>query len=121
MEPATNQTAIYDWVGRIAALGLSASDGSGDYLTFHASDVTESNLWHQFAVGSRLPLGGQVLVDLLDTTPTPDPRLAEYFAPVGSQFVGADPRQVGSAYQDSARPGSNPASASRSRRPPRTS
>ena len=93
VEAATSQTAVYDSVAKYAALGLSASDGSGDYLTFHTSDVTSSNLWHQFSVGWPDYLSaGKFLVDLLNGPPV-DPRAAEYFSPVGGVFVGADPGQ----------------------------
>jgi len=95
VEPASNKTAVYDSVAKYAALGISASDSSGDYRTFHASATTSSNLWHQFSVGWPQYLSaGKFLVDLLNTTPTADPRLARYYAQNSSgQYVGADPGQ----------------------------
>lgn len=95
VEPAANKIAVYDSVAKYAALGISAADSSGDYRTFHTSSVTSSNLWHQFSVSWPQYLSaGKFLVDLLNTTPTADPRLARYFAQNSSaQYVGADPGQ----------------------------
>jgi len=95
VEPATNKTAVYDSVAKYAALGISASDGSQDYLTFQSgAAITESNLWAQFSTGWPDYLSaGKFLVDTLNALPpVPDPRLAEYFAQNSNgQYVGADP------------------------------
>src|SRR5713101_5265347 len=93
VEPATNKTAVYDSVAKYAALGISATDSSGDYRTFHSSATTSSNLWHQFSIGWPQYLSaGKFLVDLLNSTA--DPRVSRYFAPNSSNaFVGADPGQ----------------------------
>ena len=92
-EPASNKTAVYDSVAKYAALGIA--DTSGDYRTFHSSIVTESNLWHQFVIAWQdYVSAGKALVDLLNTTPTADPRLAQYFAQNSDgDYVGADPGQ----------------------------
>jgi hypothetical protein len=87
-----------------ATNGITDATGAGDYLTFHGSSVTESNIWHQFHVGWPQYLSaGRFLVDTLkglpglDTLPGfpgPEPRLSQYFAPNSSGlFVGADPGQ----------------------------
>jgi hypothetical protein len=93
VEPATNKTAVYDSVAKYAALGIGASDSSGDYRTFHTSATTSANLWHQFSISWPQYLSaGKFLVDLLNTIPTADPRLARYFSQNSSgQYVGADP------------------------------
>ncbi len=93
VEPATNKTAVYDSVAKYAALGISATDSSGDYRTFHTSATTSSNLWHQFSISWPQYLSaGKFLVDLLNSTA--DPRVSRYFAPNSSNaFVGADPGQ----------------------------
>jgi len=93
VEPAANKAAVYDSVAKYGALGIGASDGSGDYLTFHSLASTEANLWQQFTTSwAQYLSAGKFLVDLLNTTPTPDPRLAKYFDKNSSgQFVGADP------------------------------
>jgi starch-binding outer membrane protein, SusD/RagB family len=77
-----------------ASSGISAADGSGDYLTYHSGSLTESNLWNQFVnVWAQYVSAGKFLVDLLNT-PTPDPRLDEYFKENSSgQFVGVNPGQ----------------------------
>jgi hypothetical protein len=91
VEPAANQTAIYDSVAKYAALGIA--DTSGDYRAFHSSALTESNLWNQFTVSWPDYLSaGKFLVDTLNGPPA-DPRLPQYFAPVGGVFVGAAPGQ----------------------------
>jgi hypothetical protein len=78
-----------------ASLGISAADSSGDYITYHSGALTESNLWHQFViVWEQYVSAGKALVDLLNTTPTADPRLADYFAQNSSgQYVGVNPGQ----------------------------
>ena len=91
VEPATSQTAIYDSVFKYATSGIA--DTSGDYRTFQSSALTESNLWHQFTVSWPDYLSaGKFLVDTLNGPPA-DPRLPQYFAPVGGVFVGAAPGQ----------------------------
>lgn len=93
VEPATNKTAVYDSVAKYAAVGISVSDSSGDYRTFHTSATTSSNLWHQFSISWPQYLSaGKFLVDRLNSTA--DPRVSRYFAPNSSSaFVGADPGQ----------------------------
>jgi hypothetical protein len=95
VEPATNKTAVYDSVAKYAALGISASNGSQDYLTFQSgASLTENNLWSQFNTSWADYLSaGKFLVDLLNALPpAPDPRVALYFAKnADSAFVGAGP------------------------------
>jgi hypothetical protein len=77
-----------------AALGAAANgiaDPSGDYLTYHSSASTESNVYFQFTTQWQNYLSaGKALLDLLQSTG--DARLGEYFDPnAHGDFVGADP------------------------------
>lgn len=77
-----------------AALGAAANgiaDPSGDYLTYHSSASTESNVYFQFTTQWQDYLSaGKALLDLLQSTG--DARLSEYFDPnADGDFVGADP------------------------------
>ena len=72
-----------------ASLGISTPDN--DYIPYHSTGSTETNLWHQFTnqwIGFLS--AGKNLVDLLQNSG--DPRLADYFGEnsVGD-FVGAAP------------------------------
>jgi hypothetical protein len=77
-----------------AALTAAASgiaDSTGDYLAYHSTASTESNLYFQFT-GQWVDYlsAGKALLDLLQSTS--DPRLSEYFDPnADGDFVGADP------------------------------
>ncbi|HEU5169163.1 MAG TPA: SusD/RagB family nutrient-binding outer membrane lipoprotein [Gemmatimonadales bacterium] len=75
---------------RDAALNGIAPDD--DYIPYHSTGSTETNLWHQFTnqwIGFLS--AGQFLVDLLDPL-NPDPRLPLYFDPNSDgEFVGAAP------------------------------
>jgi hypothetical protein len=92
VESASDKAAIYNLASTSAALGIA--DTSGDYRTFHSTSQTESNLWSQFIIAWPDYLSaGKFLVDLLNTTPSADPRLAQYFAQANGQYVGAAPGQ----------------------------
>jgi hypothetical protein len=67
------------------------ADPSGDYLAYHSSALTESNVYSQFTSQWQDYLSaGKALLDLLQSTG--DARLAEYFDPnADGNFVGADP------------------------------
>jgi starch-binding outer membrane protein, SusD/RagB family len=79
------------YAAALAEAGSGIADPSGDYLAYHSSASTESNLYFQFTTQWRDYLSaGKALLDLLQNTG--DTRLAEYFDPNGSgDFVGADP------------------------------
>ena len=72
-----------------AAAGIASPDG--DYLTYHSSASTESNVYFQFTTQWQDYLSaGKALLDLLQSTG--DSRLSEYFDPNSDgDFVGADP------------------------------
>jgi hypothetical protein len=72
-----------------AANGISTSNN--DYIPYHSTGSTETNLWHQFTIQWVDYLSaGQFLVDLLDNAG--DPRLAQYFDRNSQgNFVGAAP------------------------------
>jgi starch-binding outer membrane protein, SusD/RagB family len=77
-----------------AALGAATNgiaDPSGDYLAYHSSASTESNVYFQFTTQWQDYLSaGKALLDLLQSTG--DARLSEYFDPnADGDFVGADP------------------------------
>jgi hypothetical protein len=74
-----------------AAAAIGIANPSGDYLAYHSSSATESNLYFQFTTQWQDYLSaGKALLDLLQSTA--DPRLSEYFAPNASgNFVGAAP------------------------------
>jgi hypothetical protein len=78
-----------------AAAAVAAANGiadpTGDYLAYHSTASTESNLYFQFT-GQWVDYlsAGKALLDLLQSTG--DPRLSEYFDPnADGDFVGADP------------------------------
>jgi len=79
------------YAAALAAAAAGIADPSGDYLAYHSSASTESNLYFQFTTSWPDYLSaGKALVDLLQTTA--DPRLSEYFAPNDAgNFVGASP------------------------------
>ena len=64
--------------------------------TFHTETPGQQNFWYQFIsiFRPRYLSAGKVMVDLLQTRG--DPRLAEFFAPVGGEYVGAPPGSSGS-------------------------
>jgi starch-binding outer membrane protein, SusD/RagB family len=82
-------TAAY--TAALAAAANGIADQSGDYLAYHSSASTESNLYFQFTTSWPDYLSaGKALLSLLQSTA--DPRLGEYFAPNDAgNFVGAAP------------------------------
>jgi len=72
-----------------AASGIASPDG--DYLAYHSSASTESNVYFQFNTQWNDYLSaGKALLDLLQSTG--DARLSEYFDPnADGNFIGADP------------------------------
>jgi starch-binding outer membrane protein, SusD/RagB family len=79
------------YAAALAAAANGIVDPSGDYLAYHSSASTESNLYSQFTTSWPDYLSaGRVLLDLLQSTG--DLRLGEYYGPNGAgNFVGADP------------------------------
>jgi hypothetical protein len=75
-----------------AANGIASPDG--DYLAYHSSASTESNLYSQFTTSWPDYLSaGSALLNLLQSTG--DARLSEYFGPNGAgNFVGGNPGDV---------------------------
>jgi starch-binding outer membrane protein, SusD/RagB family len=67
------------------------SSAAGDFRTFHTANPGEQNIWYQFMVNFRPGYlsASEHLVGLLRSRN--DPRLAEYFAPVGGAFQGSPP------------------------------
>jgi hypothetical protein len=90
LHTAERDPTAYQKAFTAASAGIA--DTTGDYLAFHSGAQTETNLWHQFSLSWPQYLSaGKFLVDLLNT-PTPDPRLAQYYAPNSdAAFVGAAP------------------------------
>jgi starch-binding outer membrane protein, SusD/RagB family len=82
-------TPAYQAAFAAASSGISTPDN--DYIPYHGTGSTETNLWHQFTNQWIDYLSaGKFLVDELQTTG--DPRLAEYFDPNSDgDFVGAAP------------------------------
>jgi starch-binding outer membrane protein, SusD/RagB family len=79
------------YAAALAAATNGIADPSGDYLAYHSTASTESNLYFQFT-GQWVDYlsAGKALLDLLQSTG--DPRLSEYFDPnADGDFVGADP------------------------------
>jgi hypothetical protein len=79
------------YAAALAAAANGIADPTGDYLTFHSSASTESNLYFQFTTQWQDYLSaGKALLDLLQSTG--DARLSEYFDPnADGDFLGADP------------------------------
>jgi hypothetical protein len=79
------------YAAALSAAGNGIADPSGDYLAYHSSASTESNLYFSFNTQWTDYLSaGKALLDLLQSTA--DPRLSEYFAPnENGVFVGAAP------------------------------
>jgi starch-binding outer membrane protein, SusD/RagB family len=79
------------YAAALAAAVNGIGDPTGDYLAFHGSGTTESNLYSLFTTQWVDYLSaGKALLDLLQSTG--DPRLSEYFDPnADGDFVGADP------------------------------
>jgi starch-binding outer membrane protein, SusD/RagB family len=79
------------YAAALAAATNGIADPSGDYLAYHSTASTESNLYFQFT-GQWVDYlsAGKALLDLLQSTG--DPRLSEYFDPnADGDFVGAAP------------------------------
>lgn len=79
------------YAAALAAATNGIADPTGDYLAYHSTASTESNLYFSFTIQWQDYLSaGRALLDLLQTTG--DPRLSEYFDPnEDGDFVGADP------------------------------
>jgi hypothetical protein len=79
------------YTAALAAAANGIADPSGDYLAYHSSASTESNLYFQFTTSWPDYLSaGSALLNLLQSTA--DPRLGAYFAPNSAgNFVGANP------------------------------
>ena len=82
-------TAAY--AAALAAATNGIVDPDGDYLAYHSTATTESNLYSLFTTQwSDYLSAGKALLDLLQSTG--DSRLSEYFDPnADGNFVGADP------------------------------
>jgi hypothetical protein len=82
-------TPAYQAAAAAAANGIS--EPANDYIPYHSTGSTETNLWHQFTNQWVDYLSaGKFLVDLLQTAG--DPRLPDYFDPNSDDdFVGAAP------------------------------
>jgi len=85
------QVGATAYAAALGAAGNGIADPTGDYLTYHSSASTESNVYFQFTTQWQDYLSaGKALLDLLQSTG--DPRLSEYFGPnADGDFVGADP------------------------------
>jgi len=94
LHTAERDPTAYQKAFTAASVGIADATGAGDYLAFHSDAQTDTNLWHQFSLSWPQYLSaGQFLVDQLNTA-TPDPRLAQYYAPNSDgNFVGAAPGQ----------------------------
>jgi hypothetical protein len=81
--------AAYQAAFDAASNGISAPEN--DYIPYHSTGSTETNLWHQFTIQWVDYLSaGKFLVDLLQSTG--DPRLPNYFdRNSDGDFVGAAP------------------------------
>jgi starch-binding outer membrane protein, SusD/RagB family len=79
------------YAAALAEAGSGIPDPTGDYLAYHSSASTESNLYFQFTTQWQDYLSaGKALLDLLQSTG--DPRLAEYFGQnANGDYVGAAP------------------------------
>jgi hypothetical protein len=79
------------YAAALAAATNGIADPSGDYLAYHSTASTESNIYFQFTTQWQDYLSaGKALLDLLQSTG--DARLSEYFDPnADGNFVGADP------------------------------
>jgi hypothetical protein len=79
------------YAAALAAATNGIADPTGDYLAYHSSASTESNLYFSFTIQWQDYLSaGKALLDLLQSTG--DARLSAYFDPnADGNFVGADP------------------------------
>ena len=79
------------YAAALAAAANGIADPEGDYLAYHSTATTESNLYSSFTTQWQAYLSaGKALLDLLQSTG--DPRLSEYFDPNAiGDFVGAAP------------------------------
>jgi len=79
------------YAAALAAATNGIADPSGDYLAYHSTATTESNLYSLFTTQWDDYLSaGKALLDLLQSTG--DARLSEYFDPnADGDFVGAAP------------------------------
>jgi starch-binding outer membrane protein, SusD/RagB family len=79
------------YAAALAAATNGIADPDGDYLAYHSTATTESNLYSLFTTQwSDYLSAGKALLDLLQSAG--DDRLSEYFDPnADGDFVGADP------------------------------
>jgi starch-binding outer membrane protein, SusD/RagB family len=82
------------YAAALTAAAGGIADPTGDYLAYHSSASTESNLYFQFTTSWPDYLSaGSALLNLLQSTS--DARLSEYFAPNDAgNFVGANPGDI---------------------------
>jgi starch-binding outer membrane protein, SusD/RagB family len=85
------QVGTTAYAAALAEAANGIADSTGDYLAYHSSASTESNVYFQFTTQWQDYLSaGKSLLDLLQSTS--DPRLSEYFDPnADGNFVGAAP------------------------------
>jgi hypothetical protein len=83
------QPARYQQAFNAAQTGISTP--ANNFRTFHTAAAGEENIWHQFIIRERdsYMRAGRNFVQLLQERN--DPRLAQYFSPVGNQFAGSRP------------------------------
>jgi hypothetical protein len=79
------------YAAALAAATNGIADPDGDYIAYHSTATTESNLYSLFTTQWQDYLSaGKALLDLLQSTS--DARLSEYFDPnADGDFKGADP------------------------------
>jgi starch-binding outer membrane protein, SusD/RagB family len=79
------------YAAALAAATNGIADPDGDYLAYHSTATTESNLYSLFTTQwSDYLSAGKALLDLLQSAG--DDRLSDYFDPnADGDFVGADP------------------------------
>jgi starch-binding outer membrane protein, SusD/RagB family len=96
------------YAAALVEAGSGIADPSGDYLTYHSTSSTETNLYFQFTIQWQDYLSaGKALLDLLQSTA--DSRLAEYFDPNSTgvfrgaapgEEIGVDPSPLSSTRLD---------------------
>lgn len=93
-----------DSARKYALLGISVTDTTQNFRTFHTSSTTDQNLWHRFLVQDRAGdlAPGQRLVTILETRPAAlgirDPRISVYLdTNSAGQYRGGNENGGGSA------------------------
>lgn len=83
----------------LAAAQNGISTEANDFRTHQSTTTGEQNLWWQFMNVARVGdiAAGQALVELMKSRG--DPRLPEYFATVGGEYLGAPPATEAPASQ----------------------